>query len=249
LLLSTARAAARLASGHPLAGVAPTRVTEVAAGVIQVMSKWKFVSAAVFITIGTLAGLGAWAGGQSTSQPTESAATGQRSGPQNQREIDQPPSDRLRADFDRPIAERLSSPRGNQDDRPSKDLPADFPAFVLETQPKLADVDVDPTTVKEIRVTFSKPMMDKSWSWTQENVYSFPESNGPIHYLPDQRTCVMPAKLEPGKTYVIGINGGRFNGFKSKDGQPALPTTIAFRTRAAKVGGARQRTSETPPSP
>jgi hypothetical protein len=77
-------------------------------------------------------------------------------------------------------------------------------------------------------------MTDKSWSWTQGNIYSFPESAGPIRYLPDRRTCVMPVKLEPGKTYVIGINGGRFNNFKDADGKPSLPTTLAFRTRAAK---------------
>ena len=88
--------------------------------------------------------------------------------------------------------------------------------------------------VKEIRVTFSKPMMDKTWSWTQGNVYSFPESTGPIHYLADKRTCVMPVKLEPGKTYVMGINGGRFENFKAKDGRPSLHYGLAFRTGAAK---------------
>ena len=96
-------------------------------------------------------------------------------------------------------------------------------------------MDVDPATVKEIRVTFSKPMMDKSWSWTQGNVYSFPETTGPIHYLADKRTCVMPVKLEPGKTYVIGINGGRFNNFKDAAGNPSLAYTIGFRTRSGEV--------------
>ena len=126
------------------------------------------------------------------------------------------------------------SPRKKVEDRPAPDLPADFPAFVVETQPKLGDVDVDPATVKEIRVTFSKPMVDKSWSWTQGNVYSFPESTGPIHYMADKRTCVMPVKLEPNKTYVIGINGGRFNNFKDAAGNPSLAYTIGFRTRSAK---------------
>ena len=135
-----------------------------------------------------------------------------------QREIDQPPSDRLRGDFGRPLQKRILSPRKKQDDKPAAELPADFPAFVVETQPKLGDMDVDAAAVKEIRVTFSKPMTDKSWSWTQGNVYSFPESTGAIHYLADKRTCVMPVKLEPGKTYVMGINGGRFNNFKDAAG-------------------------------
>jgi RNA polymerase sigma factor (sigma-70 family) len=232
LLLSTAQTAARLAAGHPLAGVAPTRVTEVAAGVIQLMSRTKFLTTAFIMAIGSLAAVCAWAAGQSGPNATEAAASGQASARQSQREIDRPPSHRLRGDFDGPAVKRLALRGRKQEDKPSKELPADFPAIVVETVPKLGDVDVDPATVKEIRVTFSKPMMDKSWSWTQGNVYSFPESTGPIHYLPDQRTCVMPVKLEPGTTYVIGINGGRFNNFKARDGQSSLPTTLAFRTRA-----------------
>jgi len=65
-------------------------------------------------------------------------------------------------------------------------------------------------------------------------VYSFPESAGEPHYLPDRRTCVIPVKLEPGKTYVMGINGGRFNNFKDADGTPSLPSSLAFRTKEAE---------------
>jgi RNA polymerase sigma-70 factor (ECF subfamily) len=77
-------------------------------------------------------------------------------------------------------------------------------------------------------------MMDESWSWTKGNFYAFPEDARPICYLDDRRTCVMPVKLEAGKTYVIGINGARFEGFKDTQGRAALIYTIAFRTRAAK---------------
>jgi hypothetical protein len=199
------------------------------------MSGSKIITTAVFMGIATLAGLGAWAAGQSGARGTASTADGQDPG-NSRREIDQSPSDRLRGDFDGPSARPKVLRRPKEDGKPASELPADFPAFVLETVPKLGDVDVDPATIKEIRVTFSKPMVDQSWSWTKGDVYSFPETTGPIRYLPDQRTCVMPVKLEPGKTYVIGINGGRFNNFKARDGQPALPSTIAFRTRATKVG-------------
>ncbi len=220
LIQSTARAAARLAAGHPLAGVVPARVVEVATGVCAAMFRTKLAAMGLVVMLATLAGWGAWAGtsgsGQDAGRPGKQADK---------------PAVAQRGDFD---GKRVTLRRDKQGAKPAAELPADFPAFVVETQPKLGDIDVDPATVKEIRVTFSKPMMDKSWSWTQGNVYAFPETTGPIHYLPDQKTCVMPVKLEPGKTYVMGINGGRFENFKAKDGRPSLEYGLAFRTRAAK---------------
>lgn len=170
----------------------------------------------------SLAGWAAWAG-----QPAPQAGGGRREG-------DQPPSDRLRGDFDGPAIKKLRRVSDKSKDKPAAKLPDDFPAFVVETVPRRGDVDVDAETVKEIRVTFSKPMMDRSWSWTRGNVYSFPEGTGEVHYLPDKRTCVMPVKREPGKTYVIGINGGRFENFRDSMGHPSMAMTLAFRTRAAK---------------
>ena len=45
----------------------------------------------------------------------------------------------------------------------------------------------------------------------------------------------MPVKLEPGKTYVLGINSERFRNFKDIDGHPALPYLLVFHTKAAKL--------------
>jgi RNA polymerase sigma-70 factor (ECF subfamily) len=103
----------------------------------------------------------------------------------------------------------------------------------VDIEPKVGATDVDPA-LREIRVTFSKPMRDKSWSWTSGNVYATPKTNGEIHYENGRRTCVMPVKLEPGKTYVMGINSERFQGFQDADGRPALPYLLAFRTRAGQ---------------
>jgi RNA polymerase sigma-70 factor (ECF subfamily) len=61
LIASTARAAARLAAGSPMAGIVPARVTEVATGVIAAMSGTKIV-VALMVALGSLAGWGAWAG-------------------------------------------------------------------------------------------------------------------------------------------------------------------------------------------
>src|SRR5262249_24190297 len=153
----------------------------------------------------SLAGWAAWAG------PLAPQAGGGR------REIDQSPDDRLRGDFDgRVVCLQTKIDPERSDEPKADDLPDDFPAFVVKTVPKLGDLDVDPETTTEIRVTFSRPMKDQSWSWTQGNVYAFPEVTGKIHYLPDKRTCVMPVKLEPGNTYVMGINGGRSENFKDE---------------------------------
>jgi RNA polymerase sigma-70 factor (ECF subfamily) len=230
LIHSTARVAMRIATGQPLAGVVPDRIATLAIGVIGTMSRTKFIAAAVLlVSMISLAALGAWAG-QSRFGDRERPAV-----PENGTVTDG-------AEFRPAIAfaqtanstrRQTTSRTGKAVQQPVTNVPADFPAFVVATQPKLGDVDVDATTTKEIRIIFSKPMRDKSWSLTQGNVWSFPESAGEPHYLPDQRTCVIPVKLEPGMTYVMGINGGRFNNFKDADGTPSLPSSLAFRTRKA----------------
>ena len=105
LIQSTARAAARLAAGHPLAGLVPARVAEVATGVLAVMFRKKLAAMAVVVVIGTLAGWGGWAAQSAPGQ--EGKGTGQAA-------IDQPPSDRLRGDFDRPKARRIVFPNPKQ---------------------------------------------------------------------------------------------------------------------------------------
>jgi RNA polymerase sigma-70 factor (ECF subfamily) len=112
-------------------------------------------------------------------------------------------------------------------------LLADFPPVVLGVVPELGAVNVDPG-LREVRVTFSKKMMDRSWSLTEGTRYSVPKVDGEIHYDSDQRTCVIPVRLEPGKTYVWGVNSPRFQNFKDTDGRPALPYFIVFRTRPGR---------------
>jgi hypothetical protein len=55
--------------------------------------------------------------------------------------------------------------------------------------------------------------------------------SGDIRYLDDGRTCVLPVKLEPGKTYATWINSGRFLGFKDRDRRPAVPYLLVFETK------------------
>lgn len=104
------------------------------------------------------------------------------------------------------------------------------PPVVVSTVPATGDEDVDPS-LGEIRVTYSKPMMDGSWSWSQDLSKPFPRATGEPRYLPDGKTCVLPVKLEPGTSYVIWLNSQKFGNFKDRDGLSAVPHCLHFQTR------------------
>ena len=75
-----------------------------------------------------------------------------------------------------------------------------MPPSVVKTVPQSGDTTVDATVTKQITVTFSKEMMDGSWSWSQMSNDSFPQIVGKPKYLGDKKTCVIDVKLEPKKT-------------------------------------------------
>jgi hypothetical protein len=52
-----------------------------------------------------------------------------------------------------------------------------------------------------------------------------------IKYLKDKRTCVLPVKLKPGKTYAIWINSQNNNAFRDTKGKPAIPYLLVFKTK------------------
>ena len=107
-----------------------------------------------------------------------------------------------------------------------------FPPSVVKTVPQCGDTKVDPRTT-QVTVTFSKDMMtEQMWSWCSQSPNTFPEIDAKgIHYLNDKRTCVLPVKLEPAKTYVIWINTQRFQNFKDIFGKPAVPYLLTFQTK------------------
>ena len=106
-----------------------------------------------------------------------------------------------------------------------------MPPAVIRTFPTAGDTAVDPS-IEEIRVTFSKDMMtEKMWAWVQISKETFPTITGEIHYLKDKRTCVAHVKLKPGKTYVIWFNRGKYNSFRDKNNNPAIPYQLVFQTK------------------
>jgi len=107
---------------------------------------------------------------------------------------------------------------------------AGLPPVVVETWPVSGARDVEPG-VTEIRVRFSKEMADGGWSWSTAWENSTPETVGQIHYETDQRTCVLQAKLEPGRTYAWWLNSDKFKNFTDRAGRPAVPYLLIFQTK------------------
>ncbi len=102
---------------------------------------------------------------------------------------------------------------------------------VVKTEPQAGDTQVDAATVKEIRITFSKEMNEKGYSFSQISSEHFPKTTGKASFDKERRTCVLPVKLEPGKTYVIWLNPQKFQGFRDTDGRPAVFYPLVFETK------------------
>jgi serine/threonine protein kinase len=109
-------------------------------------------------------------------------------------------------------------------------LLAGQPPVVVETFPVSGARDVAPGAA-EIRVRFSKPMADGSWSWSTAWKDSTPDFIGQPHYEPDGRTCAAKVKLEAGRTYAFWLNSEKFENFKDRDGRPAVPYLLIFQTK------------------
>lgn len=115
------------------------------------------------------------------------------------------------------------SARAAEKDKPSVES---LPPVVVKTVPQAGDTKVA-ASITELRATFSKKMMDGTWSWAGAD-----ESwvTGKPHYLEDGKTCVLPVKLEPGRTYVVWMNSPSFRNFKDAQGQSAVPYLLCFET-------------------
>jgi hypothetical protein len=104
------------------------------------------------------------------------------------------------------------------------------PPVVVKTVPQAGTAQVDPK-LTEITVTFSKDMQDGSWSWVTLSKENYPKVDGKPKYLADKRTCMLPVKLEAGKTYAIWVNSEKFGDFRDTDGRSAVPYLLVFKTK------------------
>ena len=101
---------------------------------------------------------------------------------------------------------------------------------VIKCVPESGSADVD-AGLTEIRVTFSKEMRPAAWSWAMINRESYPGTSEAPKYLEDKRTCVLPVKLQAGKTYAVWINSDKLQNFKDSKGMVAVPYLLVFKTR------------------
>ena len=110
-----------------------------------------------------------------------------------------------------------------------------LPPSVVKTIPQCGDDSVDPS-LTEISVTFSKEMkvVEHCWSWCSISEESFPQTTGSPEFKPDKRTCVLPVKLEPEKTYAIWFNVDQFKSFQDPEAHPSVPYLLVFKTGPEK---------------
>jgi RNA polymerase sigma-70 factor (ECF subfamily) len=184
------------------------------------MQKIKFV-AAIVLGLGLLGGL-AYQG--------VAGQTAERAAPPAVQPA--PPDQPIARPVSRTAVAVLPGDKAADDDK--KVSVKELPAVVVRTVPQAGDTRVDAEKVTEIRVIFSKDMMDKSWSWSQLSDETFPKVAGEVRYEKDRRTCVLPVKLQPGKTYALWLNSENFGNFKDASGQSAVPYLLVFETKPAK---------------
>ncbi|AGA29050.1 RNA polymerase sigma factor [Singulisphaera acidiphila] len=220
LSTTTVQAATRLVAGRSLAGVVPVSVEILVDGVMRTMVMTK-VAILTSLLAGTLIGIATYASQEVDSRP-----------PASHRQVTPIPR---KEPIPKPavagttvLALNLESSK----DDAQEDAFEGFPAVVVKTVPSTGTTDVDPR-LKEIQVTFSKEMMNKSWSWAQHSKKTFPELAGEPSYTKDERTCVLPVKLVPNKTYAIWLNSPKFGNFKDAEGRSAVPYLLVFRTKGS----------------
>lgn len=98
---------------------------------------------------------------------------------------------------------------------------------VVETTPTLQQFHVSPE-LPRIEVRFDQPMTPGSWSWCGGGDH-FPEIIDKSFFR-DEYTCVLPVKLKPQTTYILGINCPSARNFRGANGLPATAMPLAFVT-------------------
>lgn len=143
-------------------------------------------------------------------------------------------------------AEYVDAFNGHSSSAMPEITPGSLPPVVTKTVPESGSMDVPPGEF-EVKVTFSKEMMDGSWSWCTVWDDSTPAGIDSPKYDAARRTCTMKVKLEAGKTYGYWLNTERFRGFQDKDSRMAVPYLLVFSTagqggQTAEAGAASDAT-------
>jgi RNA polymerase sigma-70 factor (ECF subfamily) len=101
---------------------------------------------------------------------------------------------------------------------------------IVKLDPPNGATDIDARHTA-LAVTFDRPMDREGWSWVIEGPESAPDL-GEAAYDAAGRTNTVPARLLPGRTYVVWVNSPRYSYFRSVAGVPSEPLRWTFSTRA-----------------
>ncbi len=105
------------------------------------------------------------------------------------------------------------------------------PPKVIKAVPDNGDVDVDPG-LREIRITFDQPMSPGGQSIVGGGD-TFPElRDKQMGAWRGSRTFVLPVRLKPNHSYWLSVNSDKFQNFRNRKGEPAVPYAIQFTTGA-----------------
>jgi RNA polymerase sigma factor (sigma-70 family) len=205
----TIKAAAAVAAGKAAAGTVPPQVVALAEGVLGAMFATRLWMAAAVVGL-ALAGAAALAAGL--------------------RAEDRPASPRPAVVLAAAKPEAVARGEGARDEAKDEVTLETVRPVVVKTVPEAGTGGLV-AKLGEIKVTFSKDMLDGSWSWATFGEENFPKVNGKPKYLDDKRTAVLPVKLEPGKTYALWINSENYGNFKDAGGRSAVPYLLVFKTK------------------
>src|SRR6476660_2076131 len=110
---------------------------------------------------------------------------------------------------------------------------------VVKATPDNGQNDVDPGTVRELRVVFDQPM-DVGGRSIVGGGDTFPKFVGKPRWENNKTTVVWLMKLEPDHDYWLSINNESFANFKNAKGASAEPYPISFHTRAGAAAASSQ---------
>lgn len=105
------------------------------------------------------------------------------------------------------------------------------PPRVVKTVPEADAKDVEPGT-KEIRITFDQVMDSGAGYSIVGGGPQFPKILGRPRWENDH-TLVLRVKLEPEHAYRLSVNSDKFTNCRGKNGEPADPFPLAFKTGKA----------------
>lgn len=105
------------------------------------------------------------------------------------------------------------------------------PIKVVSTSPVFWATNVNPTAQKTISLTFDQRLRGKLSDWIGLDVLS-PPSDFQTTFSPDQMSCSIPVRLDPGKVYICALNGRGLPGvgFQNEKGLTLPPTYLVFQT-------------------